>query len=129
MAGASAALTDGRAKLAAACEKLADAGAKPADGWAAFANVTAKAADARVKRAGECALSAEAPARRVDGRAGAKTVSGDAAEAASGSADFPVGCIADFQIRALGKAEARPVFQSAADFEIGDTAGWETCAT
>src|SRR2546426_609557 len=39
------------------------------------------------------------------------------------SADFQVCCVADFQIR-------RPAeFHRAADLEVGDTAGLETCAT
>jgi hypothetical protein len=39
------------------------------------------------------------------------------------SADFQVGCVAGFQIRAAGESG------HAADLEIGDTAGLETCAT
>jgi hypothetical protein len=39
------------------------------------------------------------------------------------SADFQVCCVADFQIR------SRSVFPRAADLEVGDTAGLETCAT
>ena len=45
------------------------------------------------------------------------------------SADFQVCCIAGFQTRRrwtflCARAVARP-----ADLEVGDTAGWETCAT
>ena len=39
------------------------------------------------------------------------------------SADFQVCCVADFQIRKPSKRHG------AADLEVGDTAGLETCAT
>jgi hypothetical protein len=45
------------------------------------------------------------------------------------SADFQVGCVADFQIREPRKAQRALDFVRAADLEIGDTAGLETCAT
>jgi len=45
------------------------------------------------------------------------------------SADFQVGCIADFQIREPGIVQVALEFWCVADLEIGDTAGLETCAT
>ena len=45
------------------------------------------------------------------------------------SADFQVGCVADFQIRETGKALRALALRCAADLEIGDTAGLETRAT
>src|SRR2546427_288822 len=45
------------------------------------------------------------------------------------SADFQVGCIADFQIREPGIVQVALEFWCLADLEIGDTAGLETCAT
>jgi len=48
--------------------------------------------------------------------------------AASRSANFQVGCVADFQIREPGECDGAGVLL-AADLEIGDTAGLETCAT
>jgi hypothetical protein len=43
--------------------------------------------------------------------------------------DFQVCCIAGFQTREPPAIFTRSVFERAADLEIGDTAGWETCAT
>ena len=43
------------------------------------------------------------------------------------SADFQVGCIADFQIREPGIVQV--ALECVADLEIGDTAGFQTCAT
>jgi hypothetical protein len=45
------------------------------------------------------------------------------------SADFPVCCVTGFQTR--GASDSSSVFssRSAADLEVGDTAGLETCAT
>ena len=43
------------------------------------------------------------------------------------SADFQVGCVADFPIREPGKARAALDFWCVADLEIGATAGLETC--
>ena len=51
------------------------------------------------------------------------------------SADFQVCCIAGFQTRSrpatrnASACSACPKPATAADLEIGDTAGWETCAT
>jgi hypothetical protein len=46
-----------------------------------------------------------------------------AADRNQSSADFQVGCIAGFQ------TSRRFAVAIHADLEIGDTAGWETCAT
>jgi hypothetical protein len=43
------------------------------------------------------------------------------------SADFQVGCIADFQIREPEKIEQALEFRRVADLEIGDATGLETC--
>ena len=45
------------------------------------------------------------------------------------SADFQVGCVADFQIGGPGKALRVLELRRNADLEIGDTAGLETRAT
>ena len=45
------------------------------------------------------------------------------------SADFQVGCIADFQIRERGIVQVGLDYWCVADLEIGDTAALESCAT